>query len=107
MALEAYVASQGGFEALGKRDVEDFMVVRLKEDFKVQSAKKASKEKRSATQMAEKAWAQLEALATLFADPNHPYASYTRKKADNFIADYDHLSRVAEWGSGADVGGDE
>jgi ATP-dependent helicase/nuclease subunit B len=62
---------------------------------------------RSASDLAEDAWARLEKLLVHYADPAVGYLSralpFREGEADD---DYDHLARVLEWSAGGDGAGE-
>jgi ATP-dependent helicase/nuclease subunit B len=102
MTLEAAMARAGAFAPIpAGRSVSDLAWLKLGvigRDDPYESAVQKTK-KLTADELADKARANLLALATAFANPDHPYRSRTRPRMESarYIGDYDHLARVREW----------
>lgn len=113
LALEAALLRRGAFRELGTREPSQLAFVRLRANGEVveESILEHNRKPRSASDLAEDAWARLEKLLEHYADPAAGYLSralpFREGEADD---DYDHLARVLEWsagGDGAQEGGEE
>jgi ATP-dependent helicase/nuclease subunit B len=109
LALEAALLKRGAFHELGKREPSQLAFVRLKANGEVveESILEHNRKPRSASDLAEDAWARLEKLLVHYADPAVGYLSralpFREGEADD---DYDHLARVLEWSAGGDGAGE-
>lgn len=115
LALEGALLKRGAFEAIGERDVNDLLLVRLKANGMVfpDSILEHNRKTVLAEDLAQRAWGRLEELLTHFANPDTPYRSRMLPfRESDMDGDYDHLARVLEWSAGAEdedetVGGSE
>lgn len=90
LLLEAGIAAQGGFAALGPRDTSAMTYVGLGRDAKVQTL---SEDKETVAQ----AWAKLTQLVARYLDPAQGYTARRAMMTSDETSDYDHLSRFGEW----------
>jgi len=110
LALEAALLRRGAFGDLGQAEPSDLAYIRLKPNGAVEpesilELKGANASLRSAAELAEDAWARLEAMIRHYADPNSGYKSRALPfRETETSGDYDHLARVLEWSAGNDAG---
>jgi ATP-dependent helicase/nuclease subunit B len=100
MTLEAAMVRAGAFAGISAgRSVSDLAWLKLGVIGRQDPYQTAVKRGESADELADRAHANLIALATAFANPDHPYRSRTRPRMESsrYIGDYDHLARVREW----------
>jgi len=105
LALEGALLRRGAFRALDVREPSQLAFVRLKPNGDVfeESILEYNRKPRTASDLAEEAWARLEKLLFHYADPTTGYLSralpFREGEADG---DYDHLARVLEWSAGGE-----
>lgn len=95
LSLLALMAAEGALEKLGARDAAKLSYWALRgrrEDVKPTEIKKGVEELR------DKAGERLERLVRDYADPRRPYRAVPRPDFVPAFNDYEHLSRVKEWG---------
>jgi ATP-dependent helicase/nuclease subunit B len=100
MTLEAAMARAGAFSEIPPgRSVSDLAWLKLGVVGRADPYQSAVKRGETADDLAERARANLSALAAAFADPSYPYRSRMRPRMESarYIGDYDHLARVREW----------
>ncbi len=101
LTLEAAMAARGAFPGIDPAVVDELVYV------KVAGARVAGKEQvldDGVTALADDSLAGLTRLVGAFARPETPYPSRPRVQFEGREGDYDHLSRVGEWGV---AGGDD
>lgn len=107
LALEGALLRRGAFKDLGAREPSQLAFIRLKPNGEVfeESILEHNRQPRTATDLAEEAWARLEKLLIHYADPATGYLSralpFREGETDGA---YDHLARVLEWSAGGDAG---
>lgn len=104
LALEAALLRRGAFRDLGAREPADLAYVRLKTNGDVvhESILRNGQSMRTAADLAEDAWARLEALFERYRDRSAGYLSRALPfREGDMDGDYDHLARVLEWSAGA------
>jgi ATP-dependent helicase/nuclease subunit B len=107
LALEGALLTRGAFKDLGAREPSQLAFVRLKPNGEVfeESILEHNRQPRTATDLAEEAWARLEKLLIHYADPTTGYLSRALPfREGETDGDYDHLARVLEWSAGGDAG---
>ncbi|MBB6410154.1 double-strand break repair protein AddB [Mesorhizobium sangaii] len=107
LALEGALLRRGAFKDLGAREPSQLAFVRLKPNGEVfeESILEHNRQPRTATDLAEEAWARLEKLLVHYADPATGYLSRALPfREGETDGDYDHLARVLEWSAGGDAG---
>jgi ATP-dependent helicase/nuclease subunit B len=100
MTLEAAMARAGAFAPIpADRSVSELAWLRLGVIGRDDPYLNAVKRGETADDLADRARANLAALAAAFADPAYPYRSRARPRMESarYIGDYDHLARVREW----------
>ena len=110
LALEAALLRRGAFRDLGARDPAQLAFVRLRPNGKVveESILDYRNTPKSAVDLAEEAWARLEALLIHYKNPEAGYLSRALPfREGEMDGDYDHLARVLEWSAGGDAGDGE
>lgn len=106
LALEGALLRRGAFKGLGAREPSQLAFVRLKPNGEVfeESILEYNRKPRTATDLAEEAWARLEKLLIHYADPAAGYLSRALPfREGETDGDYDHLARVLEWSAGGDT----
>lgn len=107
LALEAALLRRGAFRELGAREPSKLAFVRLRPNGKVfeESILEYDRKVKSGIELAEEAWARLEALLIHYHDPESGYLSRALPfREGETDGDYDHLARVLEWSAGGDAG---
>ncbi|MER9327768.1 double-strand break repair protein AddB [Mesorhizobium sp. M0488] len=107
LALEGALLRRGAFKDLGAREPSQLAFVRLKPNGEVfeESILEHNRQPRTASDLAEEAWARLEKLLIHYADPATGYLSRALPfREGETDGDYDHLARVLEWSAGGDAG---
>ncbi|RWC43551.1 MAG: double-strand break repair protein AddB [Mesorhizobium sp.] len=107
LALEGALLRRGAFKDLGAREPSQLAFIRLKPNGEVfeESILEHNRQPRTATDLAEEAWARLEKLLIHYADPTTGYLSRALPfREGETDGDYDHLARVLEWSAGGDAG---
>ncbi|MER9295881.1 double-strand break repair protein AddB [Mesorhizobium sp. M0621] len=107
LALEGALLRRGAFKGLGAREPSQLAFIRLKPNGEVfeESILEHNRQPRTATDLAEEAWARLEKLLIHYADPATGYLSRALPfREGETDGDYDHLARVLEWSAGGDAG---
>ncbi|MER8463910.1 double-strand break repair protein AddB [Mesorhizobium sp. M1396] len=107
LALEGALLRRGAFKDLGAREPSQLAFIRLKPNGEVfeESILEHNRQPRTATDLAEEAWARLEKLLIHYADPGSGYLSRALPfREGETDGDYDHLARVLEWSAGGDAG---
>lgn len=109
LPLEALLLEKGGFGQIPAGKVSDLVYWKVTGSGQRPVEKKSVRPKDySVEQMIEDAGTGLKALVERFDDPATPYLSQPRADAKPRFSDYEHLSRIREWGiSGDDEGGEE
>lgn len=101
MPLQGLIAREGGYEALGKADIDALTYLRFGTAFEVREIGAAnSRAKIEAAPIADiiaDAEAGLVRLLTAFAQPDHPYLSAPRPERVSYESDYSRLARRDEW----------
>ena len=101
MPLQGLIAREGGYEALGKSDVDALTYLRFGTAFEVREIGEANpRAKISAAPIHDiiaEAESGLVRLLTAFSDPAHPYLSAPRPERVSYESDYARLARRAEW----------
>ncbi|UVK39439.1 double-strand break repair protein AddB [Mesorhizobium sp. AR10] len=106
LALEGALLRRGAFKGLGAREPSQLAFIRLKPNGEVfeESILEYNRKPRTATDLAEEAWARLEQLLIHYADPTTGYLSRALPfREGETDGDYDHLARVLEWSAGGDT----
>lgn len=107
LALEGALLRRGAFKGLGAREPSQLAFVRLKPNGEVleESILEYNRKPRSASDLAEEAWARLERLLIHYESPEAGYLSRALPfREGETDGDYDHLARVLEWSAGGDAG---
>jgi ATP-dependent helicase/nuclease subunit B len=110
LALEAALLRRGAFADLDKAEPAGLAYIRLKPNGAVEpesilELKGAGASLRSAGDLAEDAWARLEALIKHYGDASSGYLSRALPfREGDTGGHYDHLARVLEWSAGTDAG---
>lgn len=101
MPLQGLIAREGGYEMLGKAEVEALTYLRFGTSFEVREIGEANArakiEAASISDIIADAEAGLTRLLTAFADPDHPYLSAPRPERVSYESDYSRLARRKEW----------
>jgi ATP-dependent helicase/nuclease subunit B len=101
MPLQGLIAREGGFDEIGRAQVEALTYLRFGTQFQVQELGAASsRAKLDAKPMSEliaEAEAGLIDLLTAFANPEHPYLSAPRPERVQYESDFSRLARRDEW----------
>ncbi|AGA65355.1 ATP-dependent nuclease subunit B [Liberibacter crescens BT-1] len=102
LALEAAALREGAFSLVGCQTPQDLFYIRLKPDFQRDSIVNTDSNKNDATlfieELSKKALEQLIQFIKLLQNGEKPFISCLRpSKKYNFIDEYHHLARVAEW----------
>ncbi len=107
LALEGALLRRGAFRKLGKREPSQLAFVRFMPNGEVfeESILEYNRKSKSATELSEEAWMQLEQLLVHYDDPDTGYLSRAMPLRESETdGDYDHLARVLEWSVGGDGG---
>ena len=98
LALEAYMAKLGGFEAIPRGiEVSDMAWIRLSGGRVPGEVKTGIEKDYAAEDIVELIGKRLLALIVAYDDPARGYASRARPMFERFESPYDHLARVKEW----------
>ena len=101
MPLQGLIAREGGYDAIGKSDIDALTYLRFGTSFEVREIGEGNaRTKVSPAPISEiiaEAEAGLVRLLTAFSDPTHPYLSAPRPERVNYESDYTRLARRAEW----------
>jgi len=101
MPLQGLIAREGGYEKLGKAEVEALTYLRFGTAFAVREIgegnARAKVEAAPVTEIISVAEEGLVRLLTAFADPAHPYLSAPRPERVTYESDYSRLARRKEW----------
>lgn len=99
MPLQGLIAREGGFEALGKRQVDALTYIRFGTQFDVREIGDAGSrlDAKPVSEIIAEAEAGLKRLITAFVDPDHPYLSAPRPERVSYESDYSRLARRDEW----------
>lgn len=101
MPLQGLIARDGGYEKLGKADVEALTYLRFGTAFDVreigEANARAKVEAAPISEIIADAEDGLVRLLTAFADPSHPYLSAPRPERVAYESDYSRLARRKEW----------
>lgn len=103
LALEAAIATHGGFEGLAPAGIAELVYIRLGGGDPPGEAKPVEGGRPPVSppdMLAEEALARLQAWVAKFDDPATPYLSRPRPQFIDYAGDYDHLARVAERAEG-------
>jgi len=99
LPLEAMILEKGGFDKIDNATVEELIYWKLtgggQEPVKIQ---RVQPKKYSIEEMIIDAEQGLKKLVEHFDNENTPYLSYPIAKAKPKFSDYEHLSRIKEWG---------
>ena len=106
LTLEAAIAKQGGFEALGTRISHELLYVKLggKKNGSVIAVKP---ETTSLDELVDRHFSNLVAMLDAHWNKAHPFLSRPIAEYARRFGDYDHLARVKEWARGGEDGGDD
>ncbi|MFD0916899.1 double-strand break repair protein AddB [Pseudahrensia aquimaris] len=105
LPLEAAMVARGAFKAVGARQTSSLGYIRLRPAKELKIDLLEGKDETS-HELGERAWEQLLALITAYADPAKPYVSKARiHKGRQFESSYDHVARVREWAYSSDEDG--
>ncbi|GGF28885.1 double-strand break repair protein AddB [Aliidongia dinghuensis] len=99
LPLEAAMLQSGGFQPVPARAVTDLAFWRLTGNDPPAEISPAGGKDANPAELARAARLGLERLVTRYDDPSTPYRSLPRPERAGRYRDYDHLARVAEWGS--------
>jgi len=102
LALEGALLRRGGFAECMDCRLADFVYVRLGAHGEVKWERILSQGEGSAADLAEEAWARLDALVRLYAQEDHGFLSHALPRLGNYEGDYDHLARLSEWSAGGE-----
>lgn len=101
MPLQGLIAREGGYEQIGRAQVEALTYLRFGTQFQVQDLGAAApRAKLDAMPMADliaEAETGLVELLTAFANPEHPYLSAPRPERVQYESDFSRLARRDEW----------
>ena len=100
LLLEAAMSKRGAFMEVPASEAGELSYVRLRPsgEFKVDMIGDGSDpKKKTATQLGELAWAELQGLIAAYRQESRGYTSKQRPWLDRYESDYDHLARVREW----------
>jgi len=100
LPLEAAMLAAGGFAGVPRSTVAALQFWRLTGNEPAAEIMPASGKDADPAALADAARLGLERLVTRYDDPATPYRSLPRPERAGRYRDYDHLARVAEWGSG-------
>ncbi len=101
LTLEAAILMRGGFEGLPKMTPARALYLKLGGPSGGEE-RDAAGAKAAIPELADKHFAELEALLNAFAEPDTPYLSRPFPKFAGRFSDYDHLARVREWSAAGD-----
>jgi len=90
LRLTAAMVEQGGFEALGPREVASYSYIGLGSGQKVEETNRADID-------LDKEWEKFLRLITRYAQRSTGYTARRAVFADRIEGDYDHLARYGEW----------
>jgi len=107
LALEGALLRRGGFIECASCDLSNFIYVRLGSHGEVKWESLLSEEGQGANDLAEEAWAKLDALVRLYGDETQGFLSHALPRLGNYEGDYDHLARLNEWSAGGADGDGE
>lgn len=101
LALEGALLNRGAFADCGAKTPADLLYIRLtaRGEVEPQSILKAAG--KTAAELAQEAWRQLDALISHYHNPATGYLSRALPPMVDYEGDYDHLARVWEWSAGA------
>src|SRR5579859_239272 len=99
LPLEAAMLAEGGFGAVPARAVSELAFWRLTGNDPAAEISPAGGKGADPAELARMARLGLERLVARYDDPAMPYRSLPRPERAGRYRDYDHLARVAEWGS--------
>ncbi len=101
MPLQGLIAREGGYEALGRADVDALTYLRFGTAFEVREIgdanSRAKLEDAPVSDIIRDAEAGLVQLLTAFSNPEHPYLSAPRPERVTYESDYSRLARRDEW----------
>jgi ATP-dependent helicase/nuclease subunit B len=108
LTLEAALVGLGGFSEVPQGVVEQLVYLHVSGGQPAGTEKNIAFES-SMSEVITKAYAQTRVLIDLYENEETPYRSHLRPQflKGTYPLPYDHLARVAEWGMGADDGGEE
>lgn len=99
LPLEGLILQAGGFENIAQNEVEDLIYWKVagggKEPVKVQKVRPRNV---TVEQLINQAEAGIKELSDYFYKPDSAYISYPRQDIKVGYTDYEHLSRLKEWG---------
>ncbi|MGI9401164.1 MAG: double-strand break repair protein AddB [Rhizobiaceae bacterium] len=99
LALEAKMAELGAFAIPEGLEPGEISYVRLRPDTRLKIDRiSGSKDKMSAQELADDAWARLQEMIKAFSNPDQGYQSRRAPfREGDITGDYDHLARTREW----------
>jgi ATP-dependent helicase/nuclease subunit B len=105
LTLEAAIAKQGGFEALGTRVSHELLYVKLGGK-KKGSVLTVKPEKMTLDELIDQHFSNLKDMINAHWNDSHPFLSRPIAEFARRFGDYDHLARVKEWSRGGEEGGE-
>jgi ATP-dependent helicase/nuclease subunit B len=105
LTLEAAIAKQGGFEALGTRVSHELLYVKLGGK-KKGSVLTVKPEKMTLDELIDQHFSNLKDMINAHWNESHPFLSRPIAEFARRFGDYDHLARVKEWSRGGEEGGE-
>lgn len=101
MPLQGLIAREGGYETLGRAQVEALTYLRFGTQFQVQDLGAASSRAKLDAKPMDELIAEAETglieVLTAFANPEHPYLSAPRPERVQYESDFSRLARREEW----------
>ena len=100
LPLEAAMSKRGAFKDVPASEVSELAYVRLRPsgEFKVDIiCDDSDAMKKTAAQLGELAWSELQGLIAAYRNENRSYVSKQRPWLERYKNDFDHLARVREW----------
>lgn len=98
LALEGYMAKQGGFETIPRNiEIADMAWIQLSGGRDPGKVKSGIERNYAAEDIVEIIGKRLLALIVAYDDPTQAYLSRARPMFERFESPYDHLARVKEW----------
>lgn len=105
LTLEAAIAKQAGFEALGTRVSHELLYVKLGGK-KKGSVLTVKPEKMTLDELIDQHFSNLKDIINAHWNESHPFLSRPIAEFARRFGDYDHLARVKEWSRGGEEGGE-
>ena len=97
LPLEGYIATQGGFKDIGKREVSNMAYWKISGKNDASSITTLIGEKKDESDLIETAYHGVKRLITIFNNENIAYESCPAPEKAPRYNDYEHLSRAKEW----------